>query len=275
MKTECFTNGILYNGDCLKVMDILIADEFKIDAIIADPPYGILNRKCQWDDTINLDLMWNKINRLKANNKTPTILFSQEPYTSKLIFSNLKDFKYKWYWEKTSATGFLNANKQPLRCIEEICVFYNKQCIYNPQKSYGHAPIHNHIKRANVANKTVIYGNNTKDIAGGGNTDRYPKNLITFKSDKQTCYLHPTQKPVALMEYLIKTYTNEEDLILDFTAGSGTTLIACQNLNRKFIGIEFNPEKDKNGNLVQPDKYFNIAVNRLRENEHKRKLNEI
>lgn len=275
MKSEKFKDGILYNGDCLNIMDMLIADEIKVDAIITDPPYGVLNKKCQWDETINLNLMWNKLNDLKINNKTPIILFSQEPYTSRLIASNLQEFKYKWYWEKTSATGFFNANKQPLRCIEEICIFYNKQCLYNPQKSFGHPPTHNRTKRAIIANKSLVYGNNTKDISGGGNTDRFPRQLIIFKSDKQTCYLHPTQKPVALMEYLIKTYTNKGDLVLDFTAGSGTTLIACQNLNRKFIGIEFNPEKDKEGNLVEPDKYFNIAVNRLRENENKRELNGI
>ena len=243
----------LYNGDCLEIMDKLTADNITIDAIITDPPYGILNSRCQWDDIIDLEKMWNSINLLKKDDTTPVILFSQEPFTSRLVSSNLREFKYKWYWEKTQATGFFNAKKQPLRCIEEICVFYKKQCLYNPQKTDGHKPVNSYTKYLRTVNKSVVYGNCNQELSGGGNTDRFPRQLLTYKSDKQTCYLHPTQKPLSLMEYLIKTYTNEGDTVLDFTMGSGTTGVACKNLNRNFIGIEL----DKN--------YFDIANKRINE----------
>ena len=240
----------LYNGDCLEIMQQLIDKSIKVDAIIADPPYQVLNQKCQWDKMIDINSMWNLLYSLRKNNQTPIVLFSQEPYTSQLIISN-KDFKYKWYWEKTQATGHFNAKKQPMRCIEEILVFYEKQCLYNPQKTEGHKPINSYTKYLETVNKSVVYGNSTKEISGGGETDRYPRNHIVFKSDKQTCYLHPTQKPVELMEYLVKTYTNEGDTVLDFVIGSGTTGVACKNLNRNFIGIEL----DKT--------YFEIAKERI------------
>lgn len=126
--------------------------------------------------------------------------------TSELIISNKKMFKYKLYWQKTQPTGHFNANKQPLRDVEEILVFYNKQCTYNPQKTHGHNAVNSFTKYEQTANNTVCYGN-SKTISGGGNTDRYPKQVLTFKSDKQKVCLHPTQKPLALIEYLIKTYT--------------------------------------------------------------------
>ena len=240
----------LYNGDCLEVMQQLIDKGIKVDAIITDPPYQVLNQKCQWDKMIDINSMWNLLYSLRKNKQTPIVLFSQEPYTSQLIISN-KDFKYKWYWEKTQATGHFNAKKQPMRCIEEILVFYEKQCLYNPQKTEGHKPVNSYTKYLKTVNKTVVYGNSTKEISGGGETDRYPRNHIVFKSDKQTCYLHPTQKPVELIEYLVKTYTNEGDTVLDFTMGSGTTGVACKNLNRNFIGIELDKQ------------YFEIAKGRI------------
>lgn len=251
MKIVKVNNHTLINADCLDAMEYLISIGTKVDAVITDPPYGVLNKKCEWDNVIDLDIMWKFLHKLQVDDRVPVVLFSQEPYTSNVIFSNLKDFKYKWYWEKTQATGFLNANKQPLRCIEEICVFYSEQCKYNPQKSEGHAPTHNRVKRAHIANKSIVYGNNTKDIAGGGNTDRFPRQLLTYKSDKQTEYTHPTQKPKALMKYLIETYTDEGDTVLDFTMGSGTTGVACAQCKRNFIGIEI--DKD----------YFDVAKKRI------------
>ena len=239
----------LYQGDCLEVMQQLIDKGIKVDAVMVDPPYEILNKKCKWDKMIDISSMWNCLNLL-TDKTSPMLLFAQEPYASYLISSN-DNFKYKWYWEKTQATGFLNAKKQPLRCIEEILVFYEKQCMYNPQKTDGHKPINSYTKYLKTVNKSVVYGNCSKEISGGGNTDRFPRNHLIFKSDKQTCYLHPTQKPLALMEYLIKTYTNEGDTGLDFCMGSGTTGLACKNLNRNFIGIEL----DEN--------YFNIAKERI------------
>ena len=257
MQTTNIGQCILIQGDCLDVFARLIHRGIKVDAVIADPPYAVLNKKCTWDSIINLEGMWGGLNQLKKTASTPIALFSQEPYTSQLIMSNLSEYKYKWYWEKTASTGFLNAKKQPMRCIEEICVFYAKQPIYNPQKTQGHKPVNSYTKTVKTANKTVCYGETTKEVKGGGNTDRYPRQLLTFPSDKQTSKLHPTQKPLALMEYLVKTYTNESDVVLDFTAGSFTTGVACQNLGRKFIGIELD------------EHYYNIGVQRMKENQER------
>ena len=245
----------LYLGDCLEVMNNLIENGVKVDAIIVDPPYGILNKKASWDYILDINTMLAYSYLLRKDKTTPIVIFTQEPFTTDLILRERGTcgghFKYKWYWEKTQATGHLNANKQPLRCIEEICVFYEKQCTYNPQKSQGHTPVHSYTKYLDTVNKSIVYGETKQEISGGGNTDRFPRQLLTFKSDKQTNYLHPTQKPLALMEYLVKTYTNEGDIVLDFCMGSGTTGVAALKNNRKFIGIE----KDEN--------YFNIAKERI------------
>ena len=257
MKSTSVENCALVQGDCLDVFSRLITRGIKIDAVITDPPYAVLNKKCTWDHIINPEDMWDGLNLLKKRNSTPIILFSQEPYTSQLIISNLKEYKYKWYWNKTASTGHLNAKKQPMRCIEEICVFYTRQPTYNPQKTQGHKPVNSYTKTVETANNTVCYGTTNKKVTGGGNTDRYPRQLLTFPSDKQTSNLHPTQKPLALMEYLVKTYTNEGDVVLDFTAGSFTTGVACQNTNRKFIGIELD------------EHYYNIGVQRMKENQER------
>ena len=254
-RIEKVENCTLICGDCLNVL----ADKhMKADAIIADPPYNVLNKKNKCDEMIEIAPMFYHLESVKRNESTPIVLFSQEPYTSKLIQANEKAFKYKLYWHKTTSTGFLNAKKQPLRNIEEICVFYNKQCVYNPQKTQGHPPVHSYRKTVETANKTTVYGDTKEEIIGGGNTDRYPTQLLTFKSDKQLCKLHPTQKPLALMEWLVKTYTNEFDTVLDFTAGSFTTGVACMRTNRRFIGIELNKE------------YFEIGLNRLKEEANAR-----
>lgn len=229
---------ILINDDCLHIFPYLQAKNQKFDAIICDPPYKVLNSKCGWDNIIPLDTMWDWLLQLRRDETTPIILFSMEPFTSKLITSQPKLFKYKWYWSKTASTGFLNTKKQPMRCIEEILVFYEKQCLYNPQKTQGHPPTNTYTKRAEVANKSMVYGNNKQDISGGGETDRYPKQLLTFKSDKQKSCLHPTQKPLELMEYLVKTHTNDGGKVLDFASGSGTTAHACMNLGRRSISVE-------------------------------------
>lgn len=244
------SNIQLYNGDCLEVMDNLIQQGIKVDAIITDIPYGTTH--CKWDSIIPFEDMWKRIKEIRKPT-TPIVLFGSEPFSSSLRLSNIKEYKYDWKWEKTQATGFFNAKKQPMRCIEDICVFYQKQCLYNPQKTEGHKPVNSYTKYLSTVNKTEVYGKCTKELSGGGNTDRFPRQLLTYSSDKQTCYLHPTQKPVALMEYLVKTYTNEGDLVLDFTMGSGTTGVACKNLNRNFIGIELY------------ENYFKIAKERINE----------
>lgn len=193
--------------------------------------------------------MWEQLKRIIKPDGA-IVLTAQTPFDKILGSSNIEQLKYEWIWEKTSATGHLNAKKMPMKAHENILVFYNKLPTYNPQKTTGHAPVHSYTKKDDADGE--IYGK-TISVSGGGNTDRYPRSVLKFQSDKQKCSLHPTQKPVALMEYLIKTYTNEGETVLDFTAGSFTTGVACVNLNRKFIGIEM----DKN--------YFDIGVNRIKE----------
>jgi site-specific DNA-methyltransferase (adenine-specific) len=231
-------------------MDKLIEQGVKIDAVITDPPYG--TTQCKWDSIIHFDEMWRRL-KLLRNDNTPIILFGSEPFSSVLRMSNIKEYKYDWVYEKTTSTNFLNAKKQPLRNIELIHLFYKKQCLYNPQKTTGHKrKISKAIHKQNCIETDIYEKHNLSDY---DSTERYPTSIIKFKTDKQKNSLHPTQKPVALLEYLIKTYTNEDDLVLDFTMGSGTTGIACLNANRKFIGIEL----DEN--------YFNIAKDRI--NNHK------
>ena len=237
----------LYQGDCLEVMDKLIESGLKVDAIITDPPYGTTQNK--WDSVISLDEMWNRINKLIKSNGA-IVFTSQSIFTAKLILSNEKWFKYKLVWEKSKATNFLNAKKQPLRKHEDICVFYNKQPTYNPQMREG-KPYDKGVRKDQL---TGSYGDfNPVHVKSEGK--RYPTDVVYFKTaESEGKVYHSTQKPVKLMEYLIKTYTNEGDLVLDFTMGSGSTGVACMNTNRNFIGIELD------------EKYFNIAKNRIENN---------
>ena len=236
----------LYQGDCLELMNNI--EDKSIDMILADLPYQTTN--CKWDSQIDLPSLWKQYNRIIKDNGA-IVLFAQPPFDKVLGVSNLKMFRYERIWEKTQATGHLNANKMPMKAHENILVFYKKLPTYNPQKTQGHKPAHTGTKYIATQNKTDIYKEVKKEISFGGNTDRYPRDVIVFPSDKQKCHLHPTQKPVALLEYLIKTYTNEGDLVLDNCMGSGSTGVAALNTNRNFIGIEL----DEN--------YFNIAKNRI------------
>ncbi|MGL5724952.1 DNA-methyltransferase [Cetobacterium sp.] len=235
----------LYNGDCLEVMEKLINEGVVVDAIVCDPPYGVTNHPD--DKVINFRKMWNLINRIKKDDRAPIILFSAEPYTSDLIRSNKKNYKYKKFWKKDRPSNFLNATKQPLRDIEEICVFYKKQCTYNPKMTEG--------KPCNGVGKQLGMSpdknSNYRDFKLVGRDDslKYPRQILEYKRPHPP--EHRTEKPVPLMEDLIETYTNEGDLILDFTMGTGATGVACKNLNRNFIGIELN------------EKYFNIAKERI------------
>lgn len=239
----------LYQGDCLEVMDKMIKKNIKVDMVLTDPPYG--TTQCKWDSIIPLDEMWKSLNGL-INDNTPIVLFGSEPFTSILINSNLKTFKYNWIWEKDKSTGHLNAKKQPMRKTELISVFYKKQCLYNPQLSKK--PKENirppTTKRSNIDN----YGKMDKESVREIPIDMsYPNEILKFRAcfgDKGKS-LHPTQKPVDLLEYLIKTYTQENAIILDFTCGSGTTLVAAKNLNRKCYGIELE------------ENYCEITKNRL------------
>lgn len=234
----------LYLGDCLEVMKNLPGQS--VDLILADPPYG--TTACRWDSVIDLDLMWAQLKRI-IKPKCATVLTAQTPFDKVLGVSNLEQLKYEWIWEKTAATGHLNAKKQPMKAHENILVFYEGQCKYYPQMTEGHKPTNSFTKRNGDGE---CYGK-TVEISGGGSTTRYPRSVQIFKSDKQKVSLHPTQKPLSLMEFLIKTYTVEGQTVLDFTMGSGTTGVACKNLGRNFIGIELDED------------YFNIAKDRIQE----------
>ena len=234
----------IYNGDCLEVMDYLIEKGIKVDAIITDPPYG--TTACKWDNVIPFDKMWERLNKL-SNKTTPIILFGSQPFTSTLVLSNIDEYKYDWVWDKVQKGNFLNALKQPLRSNELISVFYKNQCTYNPQMTTGH--IKKEVK--NIKRKTVDLYNEQSGTQNYSSTERFPHSIITFPKDTQTSSLHPTQKPIALLQYLIKTYTNKNDLILDFTSGSFTTSVASEQLGRRSIGIELE------------QKYCDIGIKRL------------
>ena len=233
----------LMKGDCLERMKEM--ESGSVDMILTDPPYG--TTACKWDSIIPLEPMWEQLKRIIKPNGA-IVMTASQPFTSVLVCSNLSMFKYDWVWNKSRPTGVLNAKKQPLRDKEDVLVFYKKQVTYNPQG----------VESCNrMVDKGVHNGNNSTcygDIAGGTGvynqtTTGYPRQVLHIGSEGKT--VHPTQKPVALMEYLIKTYTNEGETVLDFTAGSFTTGVACKNLNRKFIGIEMD------------DKYFEIGKNRI------------
>ena len=233
----------LIKGDCLEKMKDI--PNKSIDMILCDLPYGTTRNK--WDSVLSLDELWEQYNRIIKDNGA-IVLFAQTPFDKVLGCSNLKMLRYEWIWEKTSATGHLNAKKMPMKAHENILVFYKKLPTYNPQKTTGHTPVHSYTKHQDDGSN---YGKTLIGISGGGSTERYPRSVQVFKTDKQKEALHPTQKPVDLLEYLIKTYTNENETVLDNCMGSGSTGIACVNTNRNFIGIELD------------DNYFNIAKNRI------------
>jgi len=229
----------LINGDCLIEMQNI--PDKSIDAIITDIPYG--TTACKWDTIIPFDLMWKQLNRIIKPNGA-IVLFGSEPFSSALRMSNIKNYKYDWKWNKKQGGNPLNAKRQPLKIYEDIMVF-NKHNYYpiketrgKPRKKGGVKKQPQHTGKVDLKYSVV-------------NNEYYPTAIIEISNAKKTGKVHPTQKPVALMEYLIKTYTNENETVLDFTMGSGSTGVACKNLNRNFIGIE----KDEN--------YFKIAQERI------------
>lgn len=242
----------LRHGDCLEVMKS-IADG-SIDAVIADIPYGTTS--CKWDTVIDFDLMWAELKRVIKPNGA-IVLFGSEPFSSALRMSNIKQYKYDWVWEKPNGANFLVANYQPLKNYENILVFsdgatsYTKKgnsCPYYPQESVGKAYTQKSGKQKTTHENSTVRSPIEQIITINEGT-RKPKTIIKFTADKDK--IHPTQKPVALMEYLVKTYTQESETVLDFTMGSGSTGVAAVNTNRKFIGIELD------------DKYFEIAQDRI------------
>ena len=250
----------LYNGDCLEIMDKLIEDGIVVDAIVTDPPYG--TTACKWDTVIPFDEMWLRLNKLIKPNGA-IVLFGSEPFSSALRMSNIKNYKYDWVWEKSRPMGFLEAKNKPMKKHEIISIFSlgnsangcKNRITYNPQ---GIKEINKKMKNST---DTDNLGKRQSRPKGGEfiqTHTNYPNTILKFSSESKT--VHPTQKPVALMEYLIKTYTNENELVLDFTMGSGTTGVACKNLNRKFIGIELD------------EKYFAIAKDRIENTKAEKSL---
>ena len=240
-------NVWLMQGDCLeRMMEI---PDGSVDMILADPPYG--TTACKWDSIIPLDKMWEQLKRVIKPNGA-IVMTASQPFTSILGSSNIKGLKYSWIWLKSRATGHLNAKKMPMKSFEDILVFCKEKPMYNPQ-----GLILNPRKVMNSKSHSLRgKDNKTSTVSGGIKHEEYlqeytnyPRQHLEFASEGNT--VHPTQKPVALMEYLIKTYTNENETVLDFTMGSGTTGVACMNTGRKFIGIELD------------DKYYDIAKQRI------------
>lgn len=230
----------LMQGDCLDRMKEI--PDGSVGMVLTDPPYG--TTACKWDSIIPLEPMWAQLKRIIKPNGA-IVMTASQPFTTTLIASNMNMFKYVWQWKKSNLTNFLNSKKQPLRCFEDVVLFCGGQSTYNPQMiETGSRKV-----SRRVGTKTSVYGKADKETFYDSSS-RYPTQLIEIPN-RTDGKLHPTQKPVALMEYLIKTYTNEGETVLDFTMGSGTTGVACVSLNRNFIGIELD------------ESYFNIAQERI------------
>lgn len=236
----------VFENDCLDVMDKL--PDHCVDMVLCDLPYGTTQNN--WDSVIPLDKIWKNYNRIVKENGA-IVLTSQGIFTAQLIMSNTQDFKYKMIWEKSKATNFLNAKKQPLRKYEDICVFYKKQPVYNPQMSFGKP----YTKGIRKNQNTGSYGDFLPILVQNDTGLRYPSDIVYFKTpESEGSVWHPTQKPVELGQYLIKTYTNKGDVVLDNTAGSGSFLVAALLEQRNFIGIEKNADarlfKNKSIDLI-------------------------
>ncbi len=236
----------LIQGDCLKIMDELIIQNIKVDAIITDPPYGTTKNK--WDSIIPFEDMWLRINKLIKPNGA-IVLFGSEPFSSALRMSNIKNYKYELIWKKSKCGSPLTAKYKPLTKHENISIFELKgrKIVYNPQMKVGEP-----YARKYTPNKVNNMQFGIKGVETNNIGTRHPDCILDFPQKwRRQDQIHPTQKPVELLEYLIKTYTNEGDLVLDFTAGSFTTAIACLNTKRDFIGIELD------------DTYFDIGTKRV------------
>lgn len=232
----------LIRGDCLEVMKQI--PNGSIDLVLTDPPYG--TTACRWDSIIPLEPMWEQLKRVIKPNGA-IVMTASQPFTSALVSSNYKMFKYSMIWQKSQSTGHLNAWRMPMRAHEDIVIFYKKLPTYNPELK--DKPIANIRPITNRTKETDCYGSHKLDVHKCPPDKTMPNSVLQFNNAQNTA--HPTQKPISLMEYLIKTYSNENETVLDFTMGSGTTGVAAKNLNRKFIGIELD------------EKYFNIAKKRI------------
>ena len=256
----------LINGDCIEEMQKLIDDGVKVDMVLTDPPYG--TTACKWDSVIPFDMMWDKLNQLTYEN-TPILLFGSNPFMSNLIMSNISNFKYNFIWDKHSISNPFLSSKMPLKVHEEIAVFYKKTPYYNPQKvprKWGdQTRVSDSDKNWSIHHSDVFGGKTPRRRYYVDDGTRLPQTIISqFPCQMEECVnnfrLHPTQKPVALLKWLIQNYTKEDDVVLDFTMGSGSTGVACLQTNRNFIGIEL----DK--------KYYDIAKQRINEAKAQRRL---
>ena len=237
----------LMQGDCLELMKSI--PDGSIDAIITDPPYG--TTACKWDSVITFEPMWAELKRIIKPNGA-IVLFGSQPFSSFLITSNIKMYKHDWVWKKTNPKGHLNSKKYPMKIYELIHVFSKSTPKYYPQM-WIDKPMNTVYKSGGNGDDSTYNFMNTVKNKEINRVERYPQDVLQFNditgNSKERC--HPTQKPVALLEYLINTYTQENETVLDFTMGSGTTGVACKNLNRNFIGIELD------------ESYFNIAKERI------------
>jgi len=237
-------NGVLLFGDCLERMKEI--PDGSIDMCLTDPPYG--TTACKWDSIIPLEPMWEQLKRVIKKNGA-IVMTASQPFTTTLIASNMKMFKYCWVWEKEKPTNFMQLKRRAGKTVEDICVWYYKQCTYNPiMVKHEGAPVKNK-PLGNIGK--LASSTKQKVVPYKDNGFRYPCQVLKIPKVRNGKAVHPTQKPVALMEYLIKTYTNEGETVLDFTMGSGTTGVAAKNLGRNFIGIEMD------------EGYFDIAKERI------------
>jgi len=232
----------VFLGDCLEIMKDI--PDSSVDMVMCDLPYG--TTQCKWDTIIPLDKLWEQYNRVCKIN-APIVLTSAQPFTSALIMSNPKYFKYNWIWEKSKATGYLNAKRMPMRAHEDVCVFYRKPPVYNPKMVQGEP-----YNKGKAHRPTDVYGEQRSVLVKNDTGLRYPRTVQYFKTaESEGKVYHPTQKPIEMFKYFIETYTNEGDLVLDNCIGSGTTALACLATKRDYIGIEME------------EKYFDIVNERI------------
>lgn len=238
----------LYNDDCFNVFSHI--KDKSIDCVICDPPYG--TTPITWDKVLSFENLWREYDRI-VKPSGAVVIFSQEPFASYLRISNIKDYKYDWYWEKERLTNVFQVKKRCGKTVENIVVFYKQQCTYNPQKKkyLGKRVVNKIGENARWSVTQAGYNPTTKPLEYNDDGTRYPTQVLRINRDNLRNGVHPTQKPVELLKYLVETYTNDGDFVLDNCMGSGTTGVACKLLNRNFIGIEI----DKN--------YFNIAQERI------------
>ncbi|MBE6152733.1 MAG: site-specific DNA-methyltransferase [Firmicutes bacterium] len=243
-------NGTLYKGDCLDVMDYLIENNVKVDAIITDPPYAVTGY--EWDQLIPFDKMWERLLKLIKDNGA-IVLFGNEPFSSNLRMSNSELYRYDWKWVKTQITGYQNAKYQPLRCYEDVMIFSKGGAVAHSKTPMVYYPQGIIAVNLKVSRSSIDYLHEKKKKEKNTHIQEYanfPRNVIQFPRESRL--YHPTQKPTNLMEYLISTYTKAGDLVLDFTSGSGSTLLGCEILSRKWIGIEIT------------DKYCKVIKERIK-----------